>query len=76
MAQALTEVGVKAVAILDVNKELGDKAAEELHASTGIPVQFFQVDVRDAKAATDVVTEVTENFGSVDVLINSAGIAE
>ncbi|MCJ1223976.1 hypothetical protein MMC12_000619 [Toensbergia leucococca] len=76
MAQALTEVGVKAVAILDVNKELGDKAAEELHASTGIPVQFFQVDVRDAKAATDVVTEVTENFGSVDVLINSAGIAD
>lgn len=76
MAQALVEVGVKAIAILDVQQELGDKAAAELHESTGIPIQFYKVDIRDANAIAEVVAKVVENFGSIDILINSAGIAE
>lgn len=76
MAQALCEVGVKAIAIMDVQQELGDQAAAELHDSTGIPVQFYKVDVRDQSAIQEVVANVVDTFGSVDVLINSAGIAE
>ena len=76
MAQALCEVGVKAIAILDVQQELGDQAAAELHDSTGIPVQFYKVDVRDQSAIQEVVANVMDTFGSVDILINSAGIAE
>ena len=76
MAQALCEVGVKAIAIMDVQQELGDQAAAELHDSTGIPVQFYKVDVRDHSAIQEVVANVVDTFGSVDVLINSAGIAE
>jgi len=76
MAQALCEVGVKAIAIMDVQQELGDQSASELHESTGIPVQFYKVDVRDADAIQEVVANVVDTFGSVDVLINSAGIAE
>ena len=76
MAQALAEVGVKAIALIDVQQDIGDAAAAELHESTGIPVQFYQVDIRDAKAILEVVIKVTENFGSLDIMINSAGIAE
>jgi len=76
MAQALCEVGVKAIAIMDVQQELGDQAAAELHDSTGIPVQFYKVDVRDQSAIQEVVANVMDTFGSVDILINSAGIAE
>lgn len=76
MAQALCEVGVKAVAIMDVQQDLGDKAAAELHETTGIPVQFYKVDIRDADAIQEVIANVVDTFGSVDVLINSAGIAE
>ncbi|KAI9853986.1 MAG: hypothetical protein M1830_006608, partial [Pleopsidium flavum] len=76
MAQALCEVGVKAIAIMDVQQDLGDQSAAELHESTGIPVQFYKVDVRDAGAIQEVVANVVESFGSVDVLINSAGIAD
>ena len=76
MAQALAEVGVKAIALVDVQQDIGDAAAAELHGSTGIPVQFYQVDIRNAKAISEVVTKVTEQFGSLDIMINSAGIAE
>ncbi|MCJ1397473.1 hypothetical protein MMC11_000666 [Xylographa trunciseda] len=76
MAQALAEVGVKAIALIDVQQEIGDAAAAELHESTGIPVQFYKVDIRDEKAIALVVTKVTEEFGSLDVMINSAGIAD
>lgn len=47
MSQALAEAGAKAIALLDVKQDLGDQAAEELHQNTGIPVQFYNVDVRD-----------------------------
>ena len=76
MAQALAEVGAKAVAILDYNQELGDQAAAELHEQTGIPCTFYKVDIRDGKAIVEVVNNVAATFGSVDVVINSAGIAE
>ena len=76
MAQALAEVGIKAIALIDVQQEIGDAAASELHESTGIPVQFYKVDIRDEKAIAEVVTKVAGEFGSLDVMINSAGIAE
>jgi NAD(P)-dependent dehydrogenase (short-subunit alcohol dehydrogenase family) len=76
MAQALAEVGIKAIALIDIQQEIGDAAAAELYGSTGIPTQFYKVDIRDAKAIAEVVLRVTEEFGSLDVVINSAGIAE
>lgn len=76
MAQALAEVGAKAIAILDYNQELGDQAAAELHEATGIPCHFYMVDIRDGKAIAEVVNNVASTFGSVDIVINSAGIAE
>ena len=76
MAQALAEVGVKAIALVDVQQQIGDAAAAELHESTGIPVQFYRVDIRDEKAITRVVARVIEEYGSLDVAINAAGIAE
>lgn len=76
MAQALAEVGAKAVAILDYNQELGDQAAAQLHEQTGIPCHFYKVDIRDGKAIAEVVNNVASTFGSVDVVVNSAGIAE
>ena len=76
MSQALAEAGAKAVALLDVKQELGDRSAAELHQTTGIPVQFYKVDVRDAKAISNVVDKVNHDLGSMDIVINSAGIVE
>ena len=76
MSQALAEAGAKAIALLDMRQELGDAAAAELHATTGIPVQFYKVDVRDETAIAEVVAKVDLDLGSIDVVINSAGIVE
>jgi len=76
MAQALAEVGCAGIAILDVQQELGDKAARDLSQQTGIPVRFYRVDVRDESAIQNAVRDVVDHFGKIDVLLSSAGIAE
>jgi NAD(P)-dependent dehydrogenase (short-subunit alcohol dehydrogenase family) len=76
MAQALAEVGVRGIAIMDVQQELGDNAARELSEQTGIDVRFYKVDVRDAEGVSQTVRDLTEHYGAVDVLVNAAGIAE
>ena len=76
MSQALAEAGAKAIALLDVKQDLGDQAAAELHQTTGIPVQFYAVDVTDEHAIADVTAKVVEKLGSIDIVVNSAGVVE
>ena len=76
MAQALAEVGVRGIAILDVQQELGDKAARELSEQTGVDVRFYRVDVRDGQAMGQAVADVVDHYGELNVVINAAGIAE
>ncbi len=42
----------------------------------GIKAKGYQSDAADFKAAQDMVSEVLKEFGSVDVLINNAGITK
>ncbi|KAK4241473.1 hypothetical protein C8A03DRAFT_30334 [Achaetomium macrosporum] len=76
MARACAEAGAKAIAIFDANQDLGDEAAAELHQKTGLPVSFFKVDVRDGNAINAAVQNVVDLYGTPDVLVNSAGIAD
>ncbi|KAI9827892.1 MAG: hypothetical protein M1826_006198 [Phylliscum demangeonii] len=76
IARGLAEVGAKSIAILDVNQELGDAAAAELYQSCHVPVSFYKVDVRDEKAVAAVMNHIADVHGAVDVVVNSAGIAD
>ena len=76
MAQALAEVGVRGIAIMDVQQELGDKAARTLSEQTGIDVRFYRIDVRDGQAMGQTIQDVVDHYGQLDILINAAGIAE
>ena len=76
MAQALTEVGVRGIAILDVQQDIGDEAARELGEQTGIDVRFYRVDVRDGPGVGQTVKDIVDHFGEINILINAAGIAE
>jgi NAD(P)-dependent dehydrogenase (short-subunit alcohol dehydrogenase family) len=76
MAQALSQSGAKAIAILDMRPDLGAESAAELQNATGLPVKYYNVDIRDEHLVSEAVANVVADFGSVDVLINSAGIAE
>ena len=76
MAQGLAEVGVRGIAILDVQREIGETAARQLSAQTGVDVRFYPVDVRDGDAVGRTIDTVVDHFGGVNVVINAAGIAE
>ncbi|KAL9002453.1 MAG: hypothetical protein Q9188_004623, partial [Gyalolechia gomerana] len=76
MAQALAEAGAEAIALLDIKEDLGKTAASELTSSANIPVKYYKADVRDAEANNRVVEKVVSDLGSVDILVNSAGIVK
>lgn len=57
MAEAMCQVGCKAVALLDVRKEEGDNTALELAEKYGTNVKFYQIDVtNDEKVAKIMFT--------------------
>lgn len=76
MAQGLAEVGIKGIAILDVQREIGVRAAQELGEQSGVDVRFYRVDVRDEQSVRQAVRDVADHFGKIDILVNAAGIAE
>ncbi len=58
------------VAIFDVDAIAGEKLAKEL----GERCLFVQCDVSDGKSVKSSIATVVMQFGSIDVLINNAGI--
>lgn len=75
MTQALCESGINAVAIFDIQPALGKSMAKALHTSTGISMKYYNVDVVDEGSVESAVDQVVRDFGGIDVLINSAGVA-
>jgi len=62
-----------AVSIWDVNDEAGQALATKLTAA-GCRAEFRPVDVSDQAVVAGAVQDVRDTFGSLDVLINNAGI--
>lgn len=65
--KALQESGAK-VAIVDVNREQGQKAAEELDTA------FFKADLTKSEQVKEVASQVLQKFGRLDIAVNNAGI--
>lgn len=76
MARGLCEAGLAGIAIVDVLEEFGDSAVKQLHTDFGLTAKFYKVDVRDAAAVDEVINGVIKDFGSIDILITSAGVAD
>src|SRR6266850_1116077 len=55
------------------NRELADELVAELQGS-GVRVKAFQADVTDFAASEAMVKAVKTEFGSIDYLVNNAGI--
>jgi 3-oxoacyl-[acyl-carrier protein] reductase len=69
----LVREGAKVALVYHSNKEAADSLIEELADAPG-EVQAFQADVRDSKRAHELVDQLVEQWESLDVLVNSAGI--
>src|ERR1700760_1118391 len=62
------------VAVTDVNAG-GIKAVADEIAASGGNAKAWRLDVADAKAIDTVVGEIAAHFGSLDVIVNNAGIS-
>lgn len=72
-AQRMAESGAS-IALLDVDEELGERAAHELRID-GWPAMFWKCDVSQEADVAHTVDLVAQQFGHIDVLVNNAGIA-
>lgn len=68
MGRTFAQKGDAVIALYHSNQE----KAEALHQETGIETR--KLDVSDFNACESVVEEILKTFGSIDVLINNAGI--
>ncbi|MBO9731357.1 MAG: SDR family oxidoreductase [Chitinophaga sp.] len=69
IARKLSEAGVK-LALLDKNPALLEKAAAQIPGE----VITYAVDITNEAAVKDVIAQIKTQFGSTDILVNSAGI--
>ena len=72
IVRVLAEEGAKPI-ILDKNREKADALAQELVAE-GHHITVHILDLRRENACQDVVEEIIETYGSIDILINNAGV--
>lgn len=71
-AETFAREGAK-VAIADFDEEVGSVKASELREK-GFDVAFFQVDVSERASVDEMMQRVLDRFGTIDILINNAGI--
>lgn len=62
------------LALFDVLDDEGRAFADELQAR-GIPARYWHVDVASERSVHSAIEGVASHYGSVDVLVNNAGIA-
>jgi NAD(P)-dependent dehydrogenase (short-subunit alcohol dehydrogenase family) len=73
MAESLANAGAD-ISIIGRRKELGLQVEREISEKTGRKVLFINGDVRYIEDVKNFVKKVMEEFGKIDILINSAGI--
>ena len=78
-ARALLEHGVSQLAIFDVDERMGGEALEHFRSKSGEQkptIIFKKVDVTDEGCVNEAVSEVSEKFDGVEILLCFAGITE
>lgn len=72
IAHTFSDEGAK-VALIDIDAEQNEKVKKEIEEKGGTAA-CYTVNVSDAKEVEAVVKDVQRSFGSLDIVINNAGI--
>ena len=75
IAQTFVEQGCDVAFTYSSNTEAAETLVRELSTS-GVKVKAYQSNAADFEAAQKLVDDVLEDFGSLDILINNAGITK
>jgi NAD(P)-dependent dehydrogenase (short-subunit alcohol dehydrogenase family) len=62
------------IAVTDIDDKAGDSVVAEINAVGGL-AKYWHLDTSDEDNVHKVFSEVASEFGSIDVLVNNAGIA-
>jgi NAD(P)-dependent dehydrogenase (short-subunit alcohol dehydrogenase family) len=73
IAEGMAEAGGNVV-VASRDEERGRRAADELAEDHGVETRWIRTDVSDEDDVERMVAETVDAFGTVDVLINNAGI--
>lgn len=73
LALALADAGAS-VAIIDLNAEGAHSTAEEVRKH-GRPALSFGIDVTNIDGIEEVITQIVDQWGGLDIALNNAGIA-
>jgi gluconate 5-dehydrogenase len=73
MAAGLASAGANLM-LVSRNEKEGIKSAKDLAEAYGVKAIYFQADVSEEKQAEAMAEKAMEEFGRIDILINSAGI--
>ncbi|MEM7544463.1 MAG: 3-hydroxybutyrate dehydrogenase [Pseudomonadota bacterium] len=74
IAQSLAGRGANVVLNSFTDSEEDHALAAKVAKETGADVRYIQADMSDAEACRSLVTKTAEAFGTVDLLVNNAGI--
>ncbi|KAJ6090337.1 hypothetical protein N7486_009152 [Penicillium sp. IBT 16267x] len=75
-AIAFAQNGIRALALLDLNLSLLEATRDEIRGQFPlIKVEIFEVNVADEESVEAAVTKVVDQFGSIEIGINCAGIS-
>ena len=72
ICERLAEEGAT-LAIVDIMQDVADETAAEFNAK-GVKAAAFSANVAKPEDAVDTIKAVIEEFGTIDILINNAGI--
>lgn len=73
MAAGLASAGAN-ICLLNRNLEEGETAAQQLTQDYGVTAKAYAANVTDLATVEAVVASIADEFGRLDILINSAGI--
>lgn len=73
-AKRFAEDGYNVVIIYAKNQEAAITVEEEIKSSKTVKTMLVQADVANEESIASAVAEIVEEFGSIDVLVNNAGI--
>ncbi len=62
------------VAVFGTNADRGQKVVDEIQNETNVTAFFISVDVSKTQEVQKAVDQVLEKFGSIEILVNNAGI--
>ena len=62
------------VVIVDINKENGETTAADIKFNGHEKVSTLQANISNEEAVKNVMSEASEAFGSIDILVNCAGM--